>query len=247
MQHVRGYATAFSAREDISRLQEYLKSGHNIATFKRYIPDEMDELLAPSAKRSCTRELNESRKQPTIKVMNGCVFILLRRKLNLKYHKYKKELIAEEAPTLSKEEWLQKQEEMRTIPNFGDMEQNFRCQTALNYINQRLRVVQGRKLKNVVLMDALRHCTHRGLCFTKIRDALVEEKNDIIDLTKNGPKYTEETTTSAQMNRVTVQCITVLSMLQQLDQRNDSETAILENQSHLASLIVNLCSRSMRQ
>ena len=229
LQHIRGYATAASAHEDIPRLEMYLKSGHNISTFRRYVPNEMDELLAPPAKRSCSRQQKDARKPTTTKVMNGCIFIRLRRQLSWKYHKYKKGQTEEMAPLLSKEEWLQKhKQEMLSVPNFGDLEQEFRCQTALTYINQRLRVVRSRKLKNVALMDGLRTCVYRGFCFSKIREALVEEKNGIIDLTKDGPKFTVETTTSAQLNRVIIQCLTVLSMLQQLDQRNDTEATILD-------------------
>jgi hypothetical protein len=48
-----------------------------------------------------------------------------------------------------------------------------------------------------------------------------------LDLTEKTPKYTLESTSKAQLNRVMVQCITVLTMLQQLDLRNDSEETTL--------------------
>jgi hypothetical protein len=65
-------------------------------------------------------------------------------------------------------------------------------------------------------MDGLRKCIYSGQCFTKIREANCEEDSDTIDLTETPPRYTLESTSKGQLNRVMIQCITVLTMLQQV-------------------------------
>lgn len=227
--YIRGYSTASDAQQDISRLDLHLKSGRNINTFEKHVTDEMEELLAPPSKRPCSREVKDTDKPSIFQGLQGYVFIRIRRKLNFQYHQYKKELRNENGltPILSKEDWLQELQ-MKSQSNFLELEQQLRCQASLTYINQRLRVIRGRKLKNIELINGLRKCIYMGETYTKLREALIEEKNDVIDLTKDGPKFTEESLTRAQSIRITIQCVTVLNMLQEIDQRNNLETSILE-------------------
>lgn len=77
-------------------------------------------------------------------------------------------------------------------------------------------------------MEGLRKCICSGQSFKKIREVFIEEPTDVIDLTENLPRFTLESTTTAQLNRVTVQCITVLHMPHYADQKNDFEKSILE-------------------
>lgn len=212
--YVRGYATATDAQQDISRIEVHLKSGRNISTFEKHDADEMEELLAPPSKRLCSRQMKDTQKAPTTKVLNGHVCIRLQRKLNFKYHKYRKELLdkKEIAEIPSKDEWLQELS-TKSPSKLVELEQESRCQTSLKYINQRLSVIRGRKVKNVKLIDELTKCVYIGHTYTKLREALIEEKNDVIDLTKDGPKFTQKSTSRAQLRRVTIQCITLLNML----------------------------------
>ena len=76
----------------------------------------------------------------------------------------------------------------------------------------------------------MRRCVYTGKSYTKIRETATEEDKDIIDLTEESPKFTLESTTKVLLNRGTVQCITVLGMMQQIDFKNDKETSILQEQ-----------------
>ena len=185
--------------------------------------DEMEELLAPPQKR--TRHQKDVR---PLQVLSGIVFTRYRRSLTWKYHRMKSELLEKKAPVMSKEDWL-KEEGSREVHNFAELDQTVRGQTALTYSHQRLRVLQDRKVKNNGLLEDLRKCIYTGKSYTKIRETAIEEDKDIIDLTEDSPKFTLESTTKVQLNRVTVQCITVLGMLQQIDFKNDKETSILKD------------------
>jgi hypothetical protein len=188
----------------------------------------MVELLEQASNRSCRRPLKEPEPVGKIKILSGNAFIRLRRKLSFKYFLFKKGLLSTNSPIIAKETWLLAEEiESEEVPNYAELDLQSKCLTALAYIHQRIRTLRGHKTKNVGLMDGLRKCIYSGQCFTKIREANCEEDSDTIDLTETPPKYTLESTSKAQLNRVMVQCITVLTMLQQLDLRNDSEEKIL--------------------
>jgi hypothetical protein len=224
---VRGYATAKLANEDVERLRQHLETQY-LKSFKKHAPDEMVELLEQSSKRSCRRPMKDPDPIGKIRILSGNAFNLLRRKLNLKYYLFKKDLLLTNSPIIAKETWLLREEtEEEKVPNYAELDLECKCQTALAYIHQRIRVLRGRKTKNVGLMDVLRKSIYSGQCFTKIRETLHEEDSGTIDLTEAPPKYTLESTSKAQLNRVMVQCFTVLTMLQQLDLRNDSEETIL--------------------
>ena len=64
---------------------------------------------------------------------------------------------------------------------------------------------------------------------TKIRVATTEEDKSLIDLTEDQPKFTLESVTKAQLNRVTIQCLVVLNMLQEFEIKNAKETSILKS------------------
>jgi hypothetical protein len=199
----------------------------------------MDELLAPPSKRTCCRQMNDTAAQKPSD-LSGHLFVRLRRKLNWEYHIFKKKQIKMDLPIMSKEEWLREQD-TKNVPNYADLEQGLKCDKSLSYSHQRIGVLSARKAKNVGLMEGLRKCIYSGQSFSKIREADVEEPSDVIDLTDDLPKFTLESTTKAQMNRVTVQCITVLQMMQQLDQKNDSEMSMLkrfQSDINIASSVV---------
>ena len=230
LSYVRGYPTAESAKDDISRLEIHLQT-KRVSSFEKYIPDEMAELLQLSSKRKRNPLPKQTKCEPALKVLSGLPFIRLRRKLNWKYFVYRKNLLQlhESVPILSKEAWLRVQEdETQQLKDFAVLEQGIKHEKALAYINQRLRVLNIRKRTNQSLVVDLRRCFCNGEAFTKIREVVIEEPSDVIDLTADLPKFTKQSTTQAQMNRVTIQCYVVLNMLQQLDLRNDSELAILQ-------------------
>ena len=93
-------------------------------------------------------------------------------------------------------------------------------------------------------MDGLRKCIYSGQCYTKIKETSSEDNNDIIDLSEEQPKFTLETTSKTQLDRVMVQCITVLNMLQLLNDKNSSEVYMLEQfQYDLNSKTLDKCER----
>lgn len=233
--YVRGYSTADSARDDIPRLDLHLIT-KRISTFEKVTTiDDMKELLGPPSKRTCSRKGKDTKTGPNDKVLSGHIFTRLRRKLTWKYALLKKKLMSENLPFISKEEWMIEQEEMKNVANYAEnvansakLEHEMKCQIALGYIHQRLRVLRDRKMKSVDLIHGLRKSVYSGESYKRIREVVIQEPNDVIDLTEDLPKFTLESTTKAQLNRVTVQCITVLHMLQQVDQKNDMEKYILE-------------------
>lgn len=194
---VRGYTTVGYAERDIQRLDTHMQT-MRVCTFEKQDGDEMDELVAPPPKR--TRHQKDVSK---LQVLSGIVFTRYRRSLSWKYHRMKNELVGKNAPVMSKEDWL-KEVGSREVDNFAELDQRVRGQAAVSYLHQRLRVLKDRKAKSKGLLEDLRKCIYTGQSYTKIREAAVEEDNDVLDLTKDKPKFTLESTTKAQLNRVTV-------------------------------------------
>jgi hypothetical protein len=232
--YVRGYSTSESAKDDIPRLESHLTTKRISSFEKETTVDEMKELLGPPNKRACSRKGKDA-VAPNVKVMSGIIFIRLRRKLSWKYAVLKRKAVSENKPIVTKEEWMEEQVEIQNIANYAEnvanaakVEHEVKCQMALGYIHQRLRVLGERKVKNVDLIHGLRKSVFSGESYKRIREVVIQEPSDVIDLTEDLPKFTMESTTKVQLNRVTVQCITVLHMLQAVDQKNDLEKHILE-------------------
>jgi hypothetical protein len=131
-----------------------------------------------------------------------------------------------EAQVISRKAWIMAKS--LEAPNVMGQEHALSKQTAILYLHQRLRVLWSRKIKMNCRIKDLMKCIYSGHCYKKIREKVVEEESDIMDLTEESKKFTLETATKAQLNKVTVQCFTVLTMLQNIDHKNDSETSILE-------------------
>ena len=224
--YVRGYKSSLLANRDIPRLKLHLKS-KRAGTFEKHVPDEMEELLCNPSKRKCSRALIDTPIVPAVRVLKGQVFIHLRRKLSWKYHLYQKAAKNEAAPFLSRANWLLEQETVE-VPNYAELENEAKGLIALAYIHQRLRVLRGRKVKNMALMDGLRECIFTGQMYTKIREVVYVEDSEVLDLTEAPAKYTQESTSKASMKRVVIQGFTVLSMLEQIELKNDKETLILK-------------------
>jgi hypothetical protein len=209
-----------------------------LTTFEKQDGDEMEELMARPAKKSRHQKYEE----PT-KVLSGIVITRLRRKLNWKYHILKTQLLLENSPVISKEDWL-KDQKTEEVENFVEVELAARCQAAISYLHQWLRVLQDRKLKYDGLLVSLRKCVYTTQSYTKIREATTEEDKSLIDLTEDQPKFTLESVTKAQLNRVTIQCLVVLNMLQEISLKNAKETSILKSfMSDFQSLPSNLVAR----
>jgi hypothetical protein len=203
------------------------------STFEKHfgtaMDDDMDELLGSSLKRPRHDRRSEV---PTLAVANalrGHALTLMRKKLNRAYHLFKMEQLSQMSPLISKEEWF-KTQNSSILPNYLELEQETRLKISNTYVNQRLRVLSGRKAKSITRINDLRSLIFSGRTYKIIREAKIAAlKEDIIDLTGDLPKFTLQSTTKSQLNRVNVQCITVLNMFQQVELRIDSEASMLQD------------------
>ena len=68
-----------------------------------------------------------------------------------------------------------------------------------------------------------------GTCYKKIREYISEKDKaeNIIDLTDDGPAFTQETTSRSQFTRVTLQCFVTYNTMQRLESRDSDEIKML--------------------
>ena len=199
-------------------------------TVKRHVSDDLDELLIQPSENNCPHPLKEMKRACAIKLQSRSAFISLRRRLGYKYFLHKKNLLNENSPIFPRETWLLEQK-TQAVPNFCELELEFKGQISLAYANQRTRVLKTRKAKNAALIIGLQKCLCSQQCHTKIRRTLDKEKNDAVSLSEEPPKYTEESISKALLIRASSQCFTVSNMLEQVNQSIDSEMTILKQLS----------------
>ena len=116
----------------------------------------------------------------------------------------------------------------KSVPNYAELELSVQAEKAVAYLHQRMKVLKLRKVQNISLLEGLRDCIFTHQMYTKIREQSNDEESDLIDLTKDLPNFTKESTTTAQLERVTIQVFSVLALLREINIKNNLETKILQ-------------------
>lgn len=112
----------------------------------------------------------------------------------------------------------------------SDLEQEARTEASLSYLHQRLQLLETRSKTIYKLLGGLRESLYTGTCFKKIREIVSDDEKaeDIIDLTADGPVFTQENTSKAQLMRITAQCFVTYNMILKLESRDNTEIKMLK-------------------
>lgn len=225
----RGYLTLRSAEEDAKRLKEHLAT-KRLETFVKNLGIEMNSTTPISKKRGRTdQSIVES--YSSKKVMSGKCLKQLLTRFQFGYHHYKMEAVEYDIPVLSKKVWtkLQSSAVLTLYADQGELERRAHLDTTLNYLHQRLQLLGKREQSYKILIKDIIKCIFTGTCYNKLRQVEVDaEEDDIIDLTDE-PAFTQESTSKAQLTRVTLQCFVVYSMMQRIHSKNEKESRMLND------------------
>ena len=78
-------------------------------------------------------------------------------------------------------------------------------------------------------MKDMIQCIYTGTCYKKLRQAEVDaEEDDVIDLTDE-PAFTQESTSKAQLTRVTLQCFVVYNTMQRIHMQSKMLNDVLKS------------------
>ena len=223
---VRGYWTEKHAREDIPRLIEHLRT-KRIQTFEKNIGEEYD--ASPPLKK---RRKGSRCELPKATELRGRCLTQLLKRLQYAYYRYKTQPVSESTVLLSKKDWMKVQSSRRIDATCkmkkSDLEQEARTEASLSYLHQRLQLLQTRTRTTKKFINGLRECLYTGTCFKRIREFVSDDEKaeNIIDLTIDGPAFTQENTSKAQLVRITAQCFVTYNMFLKLESRDDAEVVM---------------------
>ena len=132
---------------------------------------------------------------------------------------------------MSKKVWMKEQRTAEPTPcsDQYELERRVRLEVTLQYLHQRLQLLKSRKMNNAVMMKEIITYIYTRTCYQKLReDTTDEQQDDIIDLTDE-PAFTQESTSKAQLTRVTLQCFVVYNTMQKVYSRDEKEALMLRN------------------
>lgn len=235
--YLKGYLTHECAERDVPRLVMHFRTGR-VLTFVKNTGEEYD-MTPPSKKRKGETIHIVS----TVKELRGNCFKQLCRRLKYSYYRYRTEANCKDSPRLSKTRWM-KQQSLKNVDDNcnarqADLEQDVRTESALSYLHQRLQLLENRRRANDKVLKGLRECIYTGTCYKKIREYISEKDKaeNIIDLTDDGPAFTQETTSRSQLTRVTLQCFVTYNTMQRLESRDSDEikmlSGVLQEATHI--------------